>query len=347
MEIFALDLGNKQTKLKSSKAEYVLPSQILNGNDLPQQLGALGNLGIKRDIQMFKTPFDDQSWAWGKDLVNLRLDDYLQDTLMYRDRYSNHAFKLLANFAIGLLATDFESAKKEIMQVAVVAGVPTEDYNNQEQLKTLATVLKGQHQVDIDGQTFNVKVETVMIVPQPIGTFYDVLLDNEGNLVKEEVLDERVGIIDIGGGTVLIDTLMNLEFDKKARKQYSTGANDLYESIASRIQDNVSLYQIEKLVRAGIDDKQFSYRFSKNNILDITDIVEQEIRSFSARLISNLRSTFKDIKSIDTLIVTGGTSNIIDQDMVKDTFEKVVFVTDAELANVRGFYKYGLTEVGD
>ena len=29
------------------------------------------------------------------------------------------------------------------------------------------TVLKGQHQVDIDGQTFNVKVETVMIVPQP------------------------------------------------------------------------------------------------------------------------------------------------------------------------------------
>ena len=39
-----------------------------------------------------------------KDLVNLRLDDYLQDTLMYRDRYSNHAFKLLANFAIGLLA---------------------------------------------------------------------------------------------------------------------------------------------------------------------------------------------------------------------------------------------------
>ncbi|MHB9952877.1 hypothetical protein [Ligilactobacillus murinus] len=82
-------------------------------------------------------------------------------------------------------------------------------------------------------------------------------------------------------------------------------------------------------------------------MLDITDIVEQEIKSFSARLISNLRSTFKDIKSIDTLIVTGGTSNIIDQDMVKDTFEKVVFVLDAELANVRGFYKYGLTEVGD
>lgn len=30
MEIFSLDLGNKQTKLKSSKSEYVLPSRYLN-----------------------------------------------------------------------------------------------------------------------------------------------------------------------------------------------------------------------------------------------------------------------------------------------------------------------------
>ena len=80
----------------------------------------------------------------------------------------------------------------------------------------------------------------------------------------------------------------------------------------------------KKLVRAGIDDKQFSYRFSKNNILDITDIVEQEIKSFSARLISNLRSTFKDIKEHRYFDRDWGTSNIIDQDMVKDTFEKVV-----------------------
>lgn len=347
MELFALDLGNKQTKLKSNKAEYVLPSQILNENDLPQQLGNLGNLGIKRDITMYKTPFDEQKWAWGTDLVNLKLDDYLQDTLMYRDRYSNHTFKLLANFALGLLATDFEKAKNEIMSVTVVAGVPTEDYNSKEQLRVLAEVLKGQHQVEIDGTTVNVKVETVLIIPQPIGTFYNVLLDDEGKLEREELLDERVGIVDIGGGTILIDTLLNFEFDKKARKQYSTGANDLYEAIASRIEDNVSLYQIEKLVRTGIAEKQFSYKFSKNNILDITEIVEQEIRSFSRRLVSQLRSTFKDIKSIDTLIITGGTSNIIDQAMVKEVFENVVFVDDAEMANVRGFYKYGVTEAGD
>ncbi|MEI2414176.1 hypothetical protein V8V50_09585 [Ligilactobacillus salivarius] len=41
-----MDLGNKQTKLKSSKNEYVLPSQILNGEDMPQQLSDFG----KREI---------------------------------------------------------------------------------------------------------------------------------------------------------------------------------------------------------------------------------------------------------------------------------------------------------
>lgn len=34
MDIFSLDLGNKQTKLKSSKAEYVLPSRYVNYSPL-------------------------------------------------------------------------------------------------------------------------------------------------------------------------------------------------------------------------------------------------------------------------------------------------------------------------
>ena len=147
MEIFSLDLGNKQTKLKSSKNEYVLPSQILNGEDMPQQLS---DFGKKRDINYFKVPFDDSEWIWGKDLSTLKRDDYLQDTLMHQNRYSNDTFKLLANFALGLLATDFEKAVENILEVTVVTGLPTDDYNSQKQLKDLSSILKGQHQIEVD-----------------------------------------------------------------------------------------------------------------------------------------------------------------------------------------------------
>lgn len=344
MEIFALDLGNKQTKLKSSKAEYVLPSQVLNRNDMPQQLG---NLGIQRDVHYFKVPFDDSEWAWGKDLASLRLDMYLQDTLMYKNRYRNDVFKLLSNFALGLLASDFEIASKEILEVVVVTGVPTDDYNSQQQLQDLSNVLKGQHQVEIDGKTVTVRVKKVWIIPQPVGTLYDLLLDNQGFLENESLLDERIGIVDVGGGTILIDTLLNFELDQRNRRQFATGANDLYEAIAQRMEGSVSLFKIEKLIRAGIEERNFSYRFSKNNIVDITDIVEQQIKVFSERLVRNLKSTFKDMSNIDTLIITGGAANLINKKVILNLFETATFLPDSEQANVCGYYKYALSKLSE
>ena len=343
MEIFALDLGNKQTKLKSKKAEYVLPSQILNQDDMSQQLSSFGK---KRDINYFKVPFDDSTWLWGSDLVTLKRDDYLQDTLMHQNRYTNDTFKLLANFALGLLATDYKKAGEGILEVTVVTGLPTDDYNSSKQLADLTEVLKGQHQIEVNGKTYTVRVERVLIVPQPVGTFYDVLLDKKGYLQDEDLLEEKVGIVDAGGGTILIDTLLNFELDKRNRRQYSTGANDLYEAIMSQMDGNVSLYQIEKMVRNGIKERHFSYRYSKNHIEDVTDLVEKEITNFTRRLVSNLKSTFKDVDSIDTLIITGGSANLINQRLISDTFEGVTFVKNSEFANVRGFYKYALTKEG-
>lgn len=342
MELFALDLGNKQTKLKSAKAEYVWPSQILNRADQPQQLSSFKTNDHLHD---FNVPFDPNTWAWGPDLASLRLDDYLQDTLMHQDRYINDAFKLLANFALGVLAQDFPVAKKEILEVIVVAGVPTDDYQSQAQRDALGAVLKGQHQVELDGQTYTIRVTKVLIIPQPVGTFYELLLDDQANVVRDELLDEKVGIVDVGGGTVLVDTLLNFGLDLRDRRQYATGANDLYEAIASQIEGSVSLYQVEKLVRTGLPTHEFAYQFSKNHVVDVTALVAKEITNFSQRLVRNLKSTFKDIQTIDTLIMTGGAANLIDQKVITDFFETALFLPDSELANVRGFYKYGLTKL--
>lgn len=339
METFALDLGNKQTKLKSSKAEYILPSQFINRADQPQQLTPLGKKVYLHD---FKVPFDESTYAWGNNLTSLRLDDYLQDTLMHQNRYRSDGFKLLANFALGLLARDFDSAKKEILEITVTTGVPTNDYNNRQQLIDLTQVLKGQHQVEIDGETITVRVEKVLVIPQPVGTFYQLLLDDDGFVVKEDLIDEKVGIVDVGGGTVLLDTLINFGLDQRDRRQYATGANDLYEAIASQIDGNVSNFQIEKVVREGLPNHSFAYRFSKNNVVDITEIVEREMQNFSRRLVRNLKSTFKNMQTMDSLIITGGAANLINQSIITDFFETAIFLPDSELANVRGFYKYAL-----
>ena len=60
MDIFSLDLGNKQTKLKSSKAEYVLPSRYLNQADMPM---SVGNSTMNNDLHTYSVPFSDDKYV--------------------------------------------------------------------------------------------------------------------------------------------------------------------------------------------------------------------------------------------------------------------------------------------
>ena len=74
-------------------------------------------------------------------------------------------------------------------------------------------------------------------MPQPIGTLYNELLDDEGFIQNKNLLDEKVGIVDVGGGTILIDTILNFELSGKNRHQFNTGvklASNLNASLSYR-----------------------------------------------------------------------------------------------------------------
>lgn len=342
MEIFSLDLGNKQTKLKSSKSDYILPSRYLNKADMPTAFGKY-NDGV--DLQEYEVPFSEDKYIWGRSVDQLHLDEYLADTIMYGNRYDSESFKLLANFALGLLASDFSEAEKQVLEIVVTAGLPTSDYADSKRLEALVKVLKGQHQVTMNSKIFTIRVNKVYILPQPIGTLYNELLDNEGFINNKDLLEEKVGIIDVGGGTILIDTILNFQLSSKNRQQFNTGINDLYETIANRIDGDVSLYKLEQSLRQGNQKKEWSYYFSKNRQEDITTIVYKESDRFTRRLIANITATLKNIDSIDTLLFTGGGANLINRKLVMETFENAVVVKKTETANVNGFYKYGLSQL--
>ncbi|MBA1392533.1 hypothetical protein EQ500_01245 [Lactobacillus sp. XV13L] len=73
--------------------------------------------------------FSNETFVWGETIDTLHLDTYMLDTLIGENRYTDESFNLLTNFAIGLLGKNYEEAKRN----------------------SLHDVLKGQHQVEIDG----------------------------------------------------------------------------------------------------------------------------------------------------------------------------------------------------
>ena len=349
---FALDIGNKQSKLKNSKDSYVFPSSLINQRDVASVFSTSKPDGVI-DLSLNG---DTQKYYWGAGILNYS-QDKIQDSLGFEGRYQRNIYRLLNEFALAFLAKDY--IESELTAVSVIAGVPTGDYNKEtvDEIKSIFLEKDGQdfkprrHLVTVDGKEIIVRVVQVLVVPQPIGTFYDVVLNDELKPNSNNVALNRVGIIDVGGGTLLLDQIINANLDRQARLQLPTGTDTLYNSVKSLIELELGIspdvHKIEAMVRDGLergfDNAKFVYKQSANNIFDITELVLGEIDHYTSNVIDKVYGAFKNIAEIDTLLVTGGTSNILNHDMFEKAFAKqaaVVFVDNAEYANVNGFLKY-------
>lgn len=347
-ELFALDLGNKQTKLQDEKGTYVAPSSLLN----ERELESFFSNGKLKDLDLYQISAEEEKYFWGKGVLRYT-QDQLTDTLGFEGRYNRAEYKRLAALSLAKLAKEYPQAKDGILKVDVVAGLPTGDYT-MENIKAVINTLKRQYLVQVNNEPINVRVENVEILPQPIGTLYDLLLDDHGYLKQNDIENKRFAVADIGGGTVLLDQIISEEngfrFDTSNRTQSEAGANELYTRIAQKLNSkygiNSDIHLIEVSVRQGIKSKKFSYRQSSNNIIDMTEIVDAEIQYYSQRLVEMINSSFKNLSSVDELVLTGGGASIINQRLLDDqiTNTKIRITDNPELANVHGFYKYGLSQ---
>lgn len=346
MEIFSLDLGNLQTKIKSSKTEKVLPSRFIDYDDLGDQSISLFDSKLK--INKYTTNFDSMfSYAWGENLYEAHSKGDFIDTIQFENRYNTHTFKLLASFAIAELAKEFKEAKDGILEVTIVTGVPTNDFN-ESSVKDIMNVLKGDHNITINDDSLNIRVKEVKVLPQPIGTVYNEMLDNKGYLGEENYLDEQITIVDIGGGTILIDTLINMNLSDTGRTQKESGAFKIYDSIVNLCTkekiSSVTSTNIERILRENKEGKYY-FKPNKNESYDITKHVEKAKLKYTRDLINTINTTLKGTSRIDSLFFTGGGANLINKEEIRNNFKHAIFVNNSEAANVNGFYKYGLASL--
>ena len=351
--IFALDVGNKQTKFKSKDYEGVFPSALINQRDVQ----SVFSLGTPEGLTSAKVNGDSQAYYCGQGVLNYSQNKLL-DSLGFGDRYKREVYHLLNEFALNVLA---KKSTEKLDDIHVIAGLPTGDYTKEviDEIKTIFLEKTGEdfkartHLVTVDDEEVLTKVTDVTVLPQPIGTFYNEVLKENGDVKQGELVSKRVAIVDIGGGTLLLDELDNVQLDTNYRIQLETGANTLYSDLRSSLMKryslNTDLHKIELMVREGLADSalenaRFVYRQSDNNRFDVTEIVLSAVQHWTNTIINNVFTTFQNLNEVDAVIVTGGSASIIDKQAFADAFSdstKVIFVDEPELANVRGFYKYG------
>lgn len=342
MKLFALDLGNRQVKLKSEKATKVLPAYFVDVEEYGKRDVLVLKDTNKKTSDYVSHRDSDFTYVWGEDL---RISGkHLMDTIRFNNRYNSTEFKLLADFALAELARDFKESRSGVLDVVVVTGVPTNDYDNEDVVGNLIKVLKGVHSVDIDGKTHVVRVHKVYVLMQPTGTAINEMVDDNGELIDDtDIEDGYIGVVDCGGGTLIIDAFDAMNLDTKNRVQLKDGAYSLYTSIRNKVSNyEISEHEVERVVRNGNEDELYVWSPNGREHLNLTSIVMKERKRYTLKVIQSIGTTYKDIGRMKAIYFTGGGANLLLQEEIEDSFPIFRFVKNSELANLNGFYKYGL-----
>ncbi|WP_088841026.1 ParM/StbA family protein [Listeria sp. ILCC797] len=346
-EIFAIDLGNKQVKLKSSRGEYRFPSRLLlerkSGLDLATEA-----LKVNSGIDTFQMLNEKDSFKIGEGIDKLGKNSDMRETIAFgKSRYTNAFFEKLIEYSLAKLSLDFEG---ETPEVEVVIGVPTEDFTKDEIKKTIVRYLNPekkkarQHSAIINDQTINTFVVRTHLLPQPMGTIYDLVLDDAADIRNKDMITQNIALVDIGGGTVLLDSINHFEFDTINRKQEKSGVHKLLGSINSDYDGDIKpdIYEIEGIIRDGKEAEEFIYSPTVNESISMTEVIQYNIDRYTEEIIQKVVSVYKDMDQFDVVIFTGGGSSIINKELIHNSLDHVLFSENKEYSNAYGFYKYGM-----
>lgn len=250
--------------------------------------------------------------------------------------------KLLTTLA---LFTDMNQIDAEF---EIVSGLPVLEYKNQ---KDILFDMIYNHNEPFEftmhygnkSVNKNIKINKVKIISQGEASFYDYILDNNGNIDKKKAADVlgRVMVVDPGYKTTDIVTMENGKYIEILSDQLNQGINQVHNECIKLI---LNKYNIKKEMKE-IDNviRQKTLFYNKQNI-DISDIVKEASKPFAEDILDNLINLSNDqLGSLQTLILTGGGGSIIAdyiKEELKDTVD-VILMKDSEFSNANGYCKYG------
>ena len=136
------------------------------------------------------------------------------------------------------------------------------------------------------------------MLPQPIGSILNLLMDDNGNIVNTDLAKQKVGVVDIGFRTTDFTILDRLRYIDRSSRTMDTGISKAFSVISNKLREkcgvNVELYRLYKAAEAGaIKMKGHGLNFSK-----IRDQVYSQLAGTIANDIDRLWAEDWDIDTI-------------------------------------------------
>jgi len=221
---------------------------------------------------------------------------------------------------------------------SIVTGLPTNYYASYRD--GLAEAIGGAHEVTIHepgaDRDLIVEVDKVKVVPQPLGTLFDQVLDDGGRVVNQDLSRAKVGIIDIGFKTADFAVADAMEFIDRLSSSTTTGLASAYGIIANKLREIFAIdkenFELDEIVERG------EIRIA-GKAYDLTEFKRETLEWVAAKIITVVDSLW-DYRDLDKILITGGGGQALGQYLTSE-YPNAVVVEGAQMANARGFYKLG------
>jgi plasmid segregation protein ParM len=319
-----IDIGYGYVKVSDGEKEFFFPSTVGVGTDLMYN-SPLVNLKKPTDTMVITV--DNKKYFVGELAIR---QSTMVSRSMGRNRIEDNSARVLLLSALALYMDHTEQ------QFNVVTGLPVDYY--QQFKDDWAQIMQGTHAVRVgsgsEEKAVLIIIDKIEMIPQPFGTLYDRRLDNEGNLLKDESEDLKVGIVDVGYKTSDLALADGLDFVSKKSISSEFAMSTAYNIIAQRIQEKYKVgkenYELDKVIENGI------LRVA-GVPHDIGEFKKEALSSLANILISEVNSVW-DRREIDTIMLTGGGGKAISEYFLP-SFEQGYLVNGPQFANVRGYLK--------
>lgn len=329
--IIACDFGYGYVKIYDGKNFITFRSLVSVG----RKIRFVSGLATLTDLNCLSVKVGDDQYFVG-DLAERQGGDVLQ--VLDKDKVLHKSTEILIKTGLGLLAGNYT-------EVAVVTGLPVSYYND-EQKNAMSEILRQKHTITYDKSLLGKKDEVVdftvhftSIVPQPIGTLWDLVLDEKGDLIDKTLASKNIGLVDIGFGTTDFAVSRCLEYIDRSSKSIPTAIHSVCSLVSQYLSDQigeeVQIYEIEKAMLS----KKISIRGST---YDLTPFINKAVDVIFMDIKTVLDALWDRERQLDAYVITGGGANLFGQSF-KNAFGKkanVIVPSMPSSSNVKGFYKY-------
>ncbi len=226
-----------------------------------------------------------------------------------------------------LLTHALSCADCNALNLTIVTGLPVNFYRTgKDKLINLVREIVGKYCVNL----------TVKVIPQPLGSFFNLLFDETGKVKDSGLAAGKIGVLDVGFYTTDLITVSELDLVERQIDSFENGVSTALASIAKDIETAYGLrpdiHKTEEAVSRGYI-KAFGLQ------KDIGQAVEQRFGELAKDIEGKAKTIWKSAADIDRVLLTGGGAALLKGHL--NLYRHAVVVDDAQFANARGYYKFG------